>query len=176
MTGIDYDVHEAMELLRRTPTLLTAWLRGLPEAWTTLNEGGTTFSPRDVIGHLLYGEQADWIPRARIILAHGVQRKFEPFDRFAQDRLFRGATTDELLERFSTARDLSLRELAAFELDDTKLDQKGRHPEFGEVTLRQHLATWVAHDLNHVGQIARVMAKQLKEAVGPWAAYLRSMT
>jgi hypothetical protein len=166
-------LEEAASLLARTPATLDALLRGLPEGWTTANEGGDTWSPFDVIGHLIHGERADWMPRAKIILAHGEARAFEPFDRFAQFAESEGRTLASLLDEFAALRQQSLRDLAALQLTEADLDRRGRHPAFGVVTLRELLSTWVAHDLDHVAQISRVLARQYSDAVGPWRAYLR---
>jgi hypothetical protein len=164
---------EATALLARTPATLNAWLRDLPEGWLAGNEGGETWSPTDVLGHLIHGEHTDWIPRARRILEHGDTLAFEKFDRFAQFRDFAGVGVPALLDEFARAREASLGELAALKLDDAALDRPGLHPALGPVTMRQLLAAWVAHDLDHVTQIARVMARQYSDEVGPWRAYLR---
>ena len=167
------DLNEATAVLARTPATLDAMLRGLPDGWIQAHEGGETWSPFDVIGHLIQGEQTDWVPRARIILEHGEARTFDKFDRFAQFELSRGRTLDSLLDEFATLRRTSLRDLAALDLADADLERRGTHPVFGCVTLGQLLATWVAHDLDHVIQVARVMGRQYSDAVGPWRAYLR---
>jgi hypothetical protein len=164
---------EAVAILARTPAALDVLLRGLPDPWTAAHEGDNTWSPFDVVGHLIHGEQADWVPRARIILEHGEARPFEKFDRFAQFALSEGRTLASLLDEFASARGQSLAELAALRLTDADLDRRGRHPELGVVTLRQLLSTWVAHDLDHVVQISRVLARQYSDEVGPWRAYLR---
>ena len=164
---------EATAILARTPATLDALLRGLPDGWIHAHEGGETWSPFDVIGHLIHGEQTDWVPRARIILEHGEARAFDKFDRFAQFELAKGRTLDSLLDEFATLRRASLRDLAALDLTDADLERRGTHPVFGCVTLGQLLATWVAHDLDHVIQVARVMGRQYSDAVGPWRAYLR---
>ena len=164
---------EATAILARTPATLDALLRGLPDGWIHAHEGGETWSPFDVIGHLIHGEQTDWVPRCRIILEHGEARAFDKFDRFAQFELAKGRTLDSLLDEFATLRRASLRDLAALDLADADLERRGTHPVFGCVTLGQLLATWVAHDLDHVIQVARVMGRQYSDAVGPWRAYLR---
>ena len=164
---------EAMAVLSRTPATLDALLRGLPDAWINANEGGDTWSAFDVVGHLIHGEETDWIPRARIILQHGASRPFEKFDRLAQFELSAGLTIDTLLDEFAEFRQRSLDELRAFHLSDADLDRPGLHPELGSVTLRQLLATWMAHDLDHVMQISRVLGRQYTDEVGPWKAYLR---
>ena len=172
---MDFDLALGVAVLERTPGTLRALLGGLPPAWTDATEGPDTWSPYIVVGHLIHGERADWIPRARIILAQGADRRFEPFDREAQFRESRGRPMDELLNEFSLLRMVNLNELFGWELTDRKLALEGEHPELGTVTLRQLLATWVAHDLAHLSQISRVMAKQYKDAVGPWRRYLGVM-
>ena len=172
---MDFDLAQGVAVLERTPATLRALLGGLPPAWTDATEGPDTWSPYIVVGHLIHGERTDWIPRARIILAQGADRRFEPFDREAQFRESRGRPMDELLNEFSLLRMVNLNELFGWELTDRKLALEGEHPELGTVTLRQLLATWVAHDLAHLGQISRVMAKQYREAVGPWRRYLGVM-
>ena len=164
---------EAVAILARTPMALDALLRGLPDGWIVATEGEDTWSPFDVIGHLIHGDRADWIPRAKIILEQGETRVFDKFDRFAQFAASEGRTLSSLLDEFGTLRQSNLRELAALRLTDTDLDRHGRHSELGTVTLRQLLATWVAHDLDHLVQISRVIARQYSEEVGPWRAYLR---
>jgi hypothetical protein len=164
---------EATALLSRTPAILDAWLRGLPEGWLTAHEGDETWSPIDVVGHLIHGERTDWVPRAHRILEHGTTLAFEPFDRLAQFRELAGMPLSDLLDEFSRARKANLRDLGSLTIDEAALDRPGLHPALGKVTMRQLLATWVAHDLDHVTQIARVMARQYTEEVGPWRAYLR---
>jgi hypothetical protein len=166
-------LEEAAAILSRTPSTFDSLLRGLPDSWTVAHEGGETWSPFDVMGHLIHGEQTDWMQRARIILEHGDGRAFDKFDRFAQFTASAGRTLPELLDDFARLRAASLRELGSLNLTDADLDRVGRHPELGAVTLRQLLATWVAHDLDHVAQISRVLARQYSDAVGPWRAYLR---
>ena len=164
---------EAVAILSCTPGTLDALLRDLPEGWIAAHEGGETWSPFDVIGHLIHGEHTDWIPRAKRILEHGDTRPFEKFDRFAQFEESKGRTLATLLDEFAALRQQNLRELESLRLTDTDLDRRGRHPELGIVTLRQLLATWVAHDLDHVVQISRAIARQYTDEVGPWRAYLR---
>ena len=168
-----FDMEEALAILSRTPAALDALLRGLPEGWIAAHEGGDTWSPYDVIGHLIHGERTDWVPRARIILEHGEMRPFDKFDRFAQFAASTGRTIGSLLDEFAAARGDSLRELAALGITAGDLARRGRHPELGVVTLGQLLATWVAHDLDHLVQISRVLARQYSDEVGPWRAYLR---
>jgi len=172
-TRRSFVMEEASAILARTPVTLDALLRGLPDGWIMSHEGGETWSPFDVVGHLIHGERTDWVPRARIILEHGEARAFDVFDRFAQFSASAGRPLASLLEEFAALRQDSLRQLAMLGLTDADLDRRGRHPELGVVTLRQLLATWVAHDLDHVGQIARVLARQYSDEVGPWRAYLR---
>lgn len=171
LVGSAFNLDEAVAVLERTPASLSALLAGLPERWIQATEGAGTWSPYDVIGHLIHGERADWIPRARHILA-GDPRPFEPFDREAQFRESEGKSLGELLATFAELRRESLGALAAMSLTEADLERKGLHPAFGEVTLGQLLATWVVHDLDHVTQVARTMAKVYTEAVGPWSAYL----
>jgi hypothetical protein len=169
-------VEDAVPVLRRTPGILRAMLDGLPDGWTDASEGPDTWSPYVVVGHLIHGERTDWIPRAEIILAQGPDRRFTPYDRFAQFRESEGKPLADLLDEFARLRAENVATLEGWHLTDTQLALTGEHPEFGSVTLAQLLATWVAHDLGHVAQTARVMAKQYREAVGPWAAYLPILT
>jgi hypothetical protein len=164
---------DAVAILSRTPATLDALLRGLPDGWTSAHEGGGTWSPFDVLGHLIHGERTDWVPRARIILEHGEARAFEKFDRFAQFAESEGKTLAALLDEFAALRRDGLRALASLNITDADLDRRGRHPALGVVTLRQLLSTWVAHDLDHVVQISRVLARQYSDEVGPWREYLR---
>lgn len=169
---MNFELAQAIEILRRTPVTLNSLLRDLPEPWLVQNEGPETWSPYDVIGHLIHGDETDWIPRAKMIVEHGDTRAFEPFDRVAMFEESRGKTIAELLDTFARLRAESLRELRSLNLNDDLLDKHGRHPELGVVTLRQLLSTWVVHDLGHIRQVVRVMSKQYREAVGPWKAYL----
>jgi hypothetical protein len=164
---------EAVAILSRTPATLDAMLRGLPEGWLEAHEGGESWSPFDVMGHLIHGERTDWMPRVTILLEHGEARAFDTFDRFAQFAESEGRTLANLLDEFARLRADNLRDLAALGLSDADLDRRGRHPALGVVTLRNLLATWVAHDLDHVVQISRVMARQYADEVGPWRQYLR---
>ena len=168
-----FALEDAVAILSRTPGTLDRLLRGLPADWIAASEGGDTWSPFDVIGHLIHGERTDWMPRARIILEHGESRPFQPFDRFAQFAISKGRTLDSLLDEFAALRTKNLEDLRALQLTEADLDRRGRHPELGVVTLRQLLATWMAHDLDHVVQVSRVLARQYSENVGPWRAYLR---
>jgi len=166
-----FNLDDAVAILERTPASLSALLVGLPETWVTATEGDGTWSPYDVIGHLIHGERTDWITRARHILA-GETRPFEAFDRTAQFTESHGKSLEELLATFGELRRESVAMLLGMNLRAEDLDRKGLHPELGEVTLGQLLATWVVHDLDHVGQIARTMAKVYSEASGPWSVYL----
>ena len=164
---------EAVAVLQRTPATLDALLCGLPAGWIAAHEGGDTWSPFDVLGHLIHGERTDWLARMCIILEHGEARPFDTFDRFAQFAESKGRTLDELLDEFAALRRDNLAQLAALHLKPGDLARQGRHPSLGPVTLGNLLATWVAHDLDHLTQIARVMARQYSDEVGPWRAYLR---
>jgi hypothetical protein len=168
-----FDLDQCVEVLERTPQVVRELLAGLPADWTRHNEGGDTWSPYDVVGHLIHGEKADWIPRLEIILGPGADKRFPPFDRLAQFHDSGGRSLEDLIEEFGERRRASLERLRSFQLTEADFDRSGVHPEFGPVTLRQLLATWVAHDLDHIVQIARVMAKQMVGEVGPWIAYLR---
>jgi len=167
--GFNFD--EAVAILNRTPASLSALLSGLPETWVKATEGEGTWSPYDVIGHLIHGERTDWIPRARHILA-GETRPFAPFDRDAQFTESQDKSLGELLATFANLRRENVASLLAMNLSDEDLHRKGLHPDLGQVTLAQLLATWVVHDLDHVAQVARTMAKVYKQATGPWNVYL----
>ena len=171
MTGSGFDLAATRALLARTPAQLDAWLRDLPAAWTRAHEGEGTWSAFDVVGHLVHGERTDWLPRARRILEHGTARPFEPFDRFAQFEKSE-QTLAQRLDDFAAERARSLAALDELALTPELLGRRGVHPEFGEVRLDQLLATWGTHDLVHVAQIARVMARTQAGAVGPWIEYL----
>ncbi|MEQ1885628.1 MAG: DinB family protein [Bryobacteraceae bacterium] len=166
---------ECLDVLARTPRTLDAMLRGVSPVWTSATEGPGTWSPYDVLGHLIHGEKADWIPRLLIVLQHGPSRPFDTFDREAQFTDSQGKSLDALLDEFARTRGASLVALRACELQADQLDLVGTHPAFGPVTVRQLLATWTAHDLAHILQISRVMARRYKADVGPWADYLSVM-
>jgi hypothetical protein len=170
--AVIYRVADALPVLRRTPDVVAALLDGLPDAWLRATEGPGTWSPFDVLGHLIHGEKTDWMPRVEHLLAHGEAVPFPVFDREAMFAASRGRAVPELLDEFATLRRASLARLEALQLSDEDLARRGTHPEFGAVTLGQHLATWVAHDLGHVDQIVRVMGRQYTDAVGPWRKYL----
>lgn len=165
-----FDLDQAIEILEATPNTLRSLLSGLSDEWLTGNEGGESWSPFEVVGHLLHAEHDDWIPRAHVILAG--EGTFKPFDRFFHLTAYADDSLGELLDAFEAARRESVAELRRLELTEERLDSPGHHPDLGDVTLRQLLATWVVHDLGHLGQISRVLAKQYADEVGPWAEYL----
>lgn len=167
-----FTIEDTVAVLERTPAALDALLRGLPDHWIRSNEGGDTFTPYDVVGHLIHGEKTDWIARSRIILDHGETRPFERYDRFAQFRESQGKSLCDLLDEFATRREANLATLRSWKLAPADLDRRGTHPVLGTVTLRQLLATWAAHDLTHLHQLARVMAHQYRNEVGPWVTFL----
>jgi uncharacterized damage-inducible protein DinB len=169
---MNFSFDDALPVLRTTPAVLRAWLQDLPDSWIRANEGAETWSPFDIVGHLIHGERTDWMDRVDIILAHGESRPFTPFDRFAQFEASRGQSLRQLLDTFAELRAANLVRLESLDLHGKDLGRRGRHPELGLVTLGQLLATWVAHDLNHLGQVARVMGRQYTDAVGPWVEYL----
>lgn len=150
-------------------------LSGLDSGWVMNNEGAETWSPYDIVGHLIHGEDTDWIPRAQIILEEGIDQPFEPYDRFAQEERFEDWKLEDLLDLFEKRRAENLEALEALNLDEADLGKKGVHPAFGEVTLQELLATWAVHDLSHINQISRVMAKNYKDEVGPWREYISIM-
>lgn len=170
-----FDLEKSLEILERTPIVLSHLLTGLSEEWTSQNEGEDTWSPFDVIGHLIHCEEVDWLPRMQIILEHGKAKPFEPFDRFAQFEKSKGKTLDSLLSDFTRLRNENLRILKNTPLDENALEREGMHPGLGIVKLKELLAAWTAHDLGHIVQIARVMAKQYKTEVGPWKEYLKAV-
>jgi len=169
---MDFQLDCAKQILRQTPVALTSMLNHLSGEWVLNNEGPDTWSPFDVVGHLIHGEETDWIPRARIILEHGEERAFEPFDRFAMFEKSKGKSLSDLLFKFELLRAANLEELDRMNLTPELLAKRGKHPELGIVTLSQLLSTWAVHDLNHIAQIVRVMSKQYSDAVGPWKEYL----
>ncbi len=167
-----FDLELASQVLRRTPATLRALLSGLDDSWLHADEGEGTFSPFEVVGHLLEAELTNWLPRARVIRAGDPGASFPPFDRYAHRQLHAGRTVEDLLDDFAAARRENLGEVASWGHDEAALDARANHPEFGPVSLRQLLATWVAHDLGHLAQVARVMAKQYAQEVGPWERFL----
>ncbi|MBV8052405.1 MAG: DinB family protein [Acidobacteriaceae bacterium] len=172
---MNQNLEYTIALLSRTPAALNALLRDLPEAWTSSNEGEKTWSPYDVIGHLIHGEHTDWMPRVKMILEHGETQSFVPFDRWAQERESQGKSLPNLLDEFAHAREKNLDELRSLNLQGTDFARRGRHPALGPVTLSELLAAWVGHDLTHLHQISRTMAHQYRDAVGPWSKFLGVM-
>lgn len=169
---MQHDLETTTSLLARTPAALNVFLRDLPEHWTFCNEGENTMSPFAVVGHLIYGERVNWIPRSKMILEFGETRTFEPFDRMGHVRESQDKSLEQLLDEFARLRSLNLNELREMKLRPEDMERRGRHPAFGAITLSELLATWAIHDLTHLHQIARVMAHQYREAVGPFGAYL----
>jgi hypothetical protein len=169
---MEHDLENTLALLTRTPAVLNALLRGLPEMWTEHNEGENTWNARDVVAHLIHGEHEDWIARAKMIFESGDTQTFIPFDREGHARYGRGKTLPQLLDEFAQARAAGLEELRALQLTKEDLKRRGRHPAFGLVTLSELLAAWAAHDLTHLHQITRIMAAQYRHAVGPWSRFL----
>ena len=164
---------KSIEILERTPAVLKTLLSGLSEEWIVNNEGPETFSPYDVIGHLIHGEKTDWVTRAKIILEFGLSKPFTPWDRFAQYEESKGKTLEQLLDEFERVRKVNMHWFKSLDLTESDLNKKGMHPKLGEVTLRNLLSTWVVHDLTHIAQVTRVMAKQYKDEMGPWPEFFR---
>jgi hypothetical protein len=173
---MDFDLTTSIDVLRRTPPTLRALLDGIDESWARGNEGPETFSPFDVVGHLIDGEETDWVPRARIILAQGPDPRFEPYDRFRHRARNVGRSLTSLLDELAELREANLDLLRSWRLTEAALALPGMHPGLGAVTLRQLLAAWVVHDLGHIAQVARVMAKQYRGDVGPWTEYMPVLT
>lgn len=169
---MEFDLKKSLEILERTPSVLEYLLRGISDDWSMSDEGEETFSPYDVIGHLIHGERTDWMVRMEIILSDSKDKTFEPYDRFAQFEESEGKSLNDLLTEFKVERDRNIRILLSKNLTERDLDKTGIHPKFGTVTLRQLLSTWTVHDLAHLAQISRVMAKQYTDEVGPWKEYL----
>ncbi|MBN9615034.1 MAG: hypothetical protein BGO25_18475 [Acidobacteriales bacterium 59-55] len=168
----EFNLAESIALLTRTPAVLNALLRGLPDTWVRGNEGIDTWNPFDIVGHLVFAERTDWMPRVRILLENGETRPFDPFDRFAQVKESDGKSLEQLLKSFSSLRSESLSALQSLNLTQEDLVRRGRHPALGVVTLSELLAAWTVHDLTHLHQLSRTMAYQYRDAVGPWSAYL----
>ncbi len=167
-----FQLEGAIEILENTPKVLHAYLCDLSKDWLYTNEGVATWSPYDILGHLIVGEKTDWMVRTKIILGDTESKVFEPFDRFAQEQEDKNRSITELLKELRQLREHNLTELKSLNLNREDLRLKGIHPELGEVSLKQLLAAWVVHDLGHISQISRVMAKQYKKEVGPWSKYL----
>ncbi len=173
---MEYTLPQAIEILERTPGVLSALLGNLSDDWANKNEGGETWSPYDVLGHLIHGERKDWIERMKRILESGVAKPFEPFDRFAMFEESKGKTINDLLNEFRELRKANIVLLRQHYADDSVLELRGMHPALGEVSMRNLLSTWVVHDLGHLAQIARVIASQYESEVGPWKEYLPVLT
>jgi hypothetical protein len=169
---MEHDLQDTLSLLIRTPGALNALLRDLPEMWTARNEGENTWSPFDVVGHLIHAERTDWMPRVKMVLQFGEAQPFPPFDRWGMAQETQGKSLGQLLDEFAHLRSESLGQLRGLNLQSADLQRRGRHPALGVVTLSELLATWATHDLTHLHQISRVMAHQYREAVGTWSAYL----
>lgn len=172
-SNMQYSLERSCEILERTPGTLQALLSGLPDEWIMPNEGPETFSPYDVVGHLVHGEKTDWTVRTKMILEHGNSKPFEKYDRFAQNEESKGKSLQQLLDEFTVLRKDNMAWFESLNLTEENLDKKGMHPVLGEVTLRNLLATWVVHDLTHISQVTRVMAKQYKTEMGPWTEFFR---
>jgi hypothetical protein len=171
----EFKLDDTIALLASTPTALNGLLRNLPDAWTQRNEGQNTWTVFDVVGHLIYADRTDWMPRVKVILNFGDRRPFEPFDRAGHTQEIKGKSLGQLLDEFARIRSEKVAELRALTLQREDLERRGKHPALGDVTLSQLLATWAAHDLTHVHQISRIMAHQYRDAVGPFCAYLGVM-
>ena len=171
-----YDLNKSIAILERTPAVLNTLLSGLDGDWVMNNEGPETFSPYDVIGHLIHGEKTDWATRAKMILEYENTKSFVPWDRFAQFEESKGKSLQQLLDEFAVIRAENMTWFKGLKLTESDLDKKGMHPKLGEVTLRNLLATWVVHDLTHIAQVTRVMAKQYKEEMGPWPEFFRILS
>ena len=169
----NFSLEKSIELLGKTPKILRETLQNLSDSWIFSNEGEDTWSPFDIVGHLIYADETDWIPRVKIILSNAENKTFETFDRFAQFEKNKNKSLDQLLEEFKEIRKVKLNELVKMGITNDKLSLKGKHPELGEVTLQQLIATWTVHDLSHIAHILRIIAKQYKSEVGPWVEYLK---
>lgn len=172
---MNFSLEKSYEILERTPAVLNTLLAGLSDEWIMGNEGPETFSPYDVVGHLIHGEKTDWTERTKKILEHGLSKPFDPYDRFAQYELSKGKTLQQLLDEFAALRKKNIEWMKSLKLTEADFDKKGMHPVLGEVTMRQLLSTWVIHDLTHIAQLGRVMAKQYKGEMGPWIDFFRIM-
>lgn len=170
---VKFSLDRSYEILERTPAVLRSIFTGLSDDWTMNNEGPETFSPFDVLGHLINGEKTDWRPRVIMILEYGDSKTFVPYDRFAQYQESKGKTITQLLDEFEKLRKENMEWFRSLTLTEEDLGKQGMHPVLGRVTLKQLLSTWVIHDLTHIAQITRVMAKQYKEEMGPWVDFFR---
>lgn len=170
---MEFNLNKTTEILERTPAILESMLLGVSEEWQRSNEGENTWSPYEVIGHLIHGEKTDWIPRAKIILSDSVDKSFEPFDMSAHLKGDQAKPLADLLAEFKERRIENLATLKSLELNDAKLLENGIHPALGKVSLKELLSAWVVHDLGHIAQISRVLAKQYKNEVGSFKEYIR---
>jgi hypothetical protein len=170
---MDFSIDKSIEILENTPDVLIQLTKGLSSEWIVNNEGGETWSVFDVVGHLVHGEKTDWMTRIEIILSENEKKEFKSFDRFAQLETSKGKSLNQLLDEFKLTRELNLKKLRNFEIPVEGYNKTGIHPKFGEVRLSQLISTWAVHDLDHISQISRVMAKQYKEQTGPWIEYLK---
>ncbi|WP_417558761.1 DinB family protein [Mesoflavibacter zeaxanthinifaciens] len=169
---MEFTLEQSVEILKTTPYIIESYLSTLSKDWIKNNEGNNTWSPYDVLGHLIFGDKTDWIIRIKTILSNSENKLFEPFDRFAQLEEDQNRSIECMIQEFKSLRKKNLDELTFLNINEEDLGRLGVHPEFGEVTLQQLLATWVVHDLGHIAQISRVMAKQYSKEVGPWIEYL----
>lgn len=167
-----FNLDDSIKILEKTPDVLKTLLSGLPDSWIRTNEGGDSWSAFDIVGHLAHGEKTDWITRAKTILEHGTEKPFEPFDRFAQFRDSEGKNLETILDEFRHLRDRNIKTLKDLKLTDEDFKRVGVHPDLGIVTLEQLLATWVVHDLGHLRQISRILAKNYRDEIGAWEKYL----
>ena len=173
---MNYSVDQAVEILERTPSVFRTLLDGLDDDWVMNNEGPETFSPYDIIGHLIHGEKTDWRPRITMVLEHGPSKTFVPYDRFAQNEESKGKSLQQLLIEFESLRKDNILWFKSLSLKEEDFGKMGMHPVLGQVSLRNLLSTWVVHDLTHLAQISRVMAKQYKDEIGPWVQYFRLLS
>jgi hypothetical protein len=169
---VEFSLPHTIDILERTPATFRGLLGGLSDAWLMPNEGPETFSARDNLGHMIHAERTDWIPRAEVILAQGADLRFPPFDRFGHLHEMGGKSIGDLLDAFAALRTRNIATLLGWQLGPAQLALEGEHPVFGRVSLQQLLSAWVVHDLGHIAQTSRVMAKQYRDAVGPWRAFL----
>lgn len=169
---MEFTLEQSVEILKTTPYVIESYLSTLSKDWIKNNEGNNTWSPYDVLGHLIFGDKTDWIIRIKTILSNSENKLFEPFDRFAQLEEDQNRSIECMIQEFKSLRKKNLDELTFLNINEEDLGRLGVHPEFGEVTLQQLLATWVVHDLGHIAQISRIMAKQYSKEVGPWIEYL----
>ncbi len=170
---MEFSINKSIEILEKTPDVLAQLTKNLSADWVMNNEGGETWSVFDVVGHLIHGEKTDWMVRIEIILTEGANKEFKPFDRFAQFEESKGKTLEQLLNEFKQVRELNIKRLEDLKLTDKDYNKTGIHPKFGPVSLSQLISAWTVHDLDHIAQISRVMAKQFKEQAGPWIEFLK---